>query len=161
MALRESSKRQPRDGLLGKHLQPEFGRLGLEALAPGLAVVVGRRVIERNDLAALRKQRRHIFAGLFAALLVVGDDQTDVFARPDADVGDDDRNVLGVENRLDRLSDHNAVTGEDEHAVDLLSAEVLQIGDLLGLVVIAAVRDDQVDVDAFRLPLVRRPFWRR
>ena len=57
-------ERQPRDRLLLQHLQPEFRRLRLKALAPCLAIVVGRRVIERNDLAALWKQRRHIVAGL-------------------------------------------------------------------------------------------------
>ena len=105
-------------------------------------------------LTALGKQLGHIFAGLFAALHIVGDDQADVFARPDADVGDDDRNVLGVEDRLDRLGDHHAVAGKDQNAVDLLRADVFEIGDLLGLVVVAAVGDDQVDVDALGLPLV-------
>ena len=63
-------------------------------------------------------------------------------------------NVLGVEDRLDRLGDHDAVAGENQDAVDFLSAEVLQVGDLFGLVVVAAVRDDHVDVDAFGFPFV-------
>jgi hypothetical protein len=136
--------------------EPEFARPVLEALAPGLAVVVGRGVVERDDLAALRQQLGHVVPGLLAALQVVGDDQADVLAGPDADIGDDHRDVLRIVDGLDRLGDHDAVAREDQHPVHALRRQVLKVGDLLRLVVVAAVGDQQVDVDALRLPLGRR-----
>src|SRR5579871_6851300 len=132
-------ERQELHRLLFEHFEAQFGRLALETLAARLAIVVGGGVVERDDLAALRQQFGHVFAGRLAAFLVVGDDEADVFARADPDVGDDDRDVVGVEDVLDWLRHHDAVAGEDQYTVDLLRIEVLQVGDLLRLVGVAAI----------------------
>ena len=143
-------------------VKSKLRRLGLKTLATGLAVVVGRRVVQRDDLARPLGTSLAMYSpALCTALHVIGDDQADVFAGSDTDVGDHDGNVLGVEDRLDRLGDHDAIAGENQNAVDLLCANVLEIGDLLGLVVVAAVSDNEVDVDALGLPLRRPPSWRR
>ena len=111
-------------------------------------------MVERDNLAALGEKARHVVGRLLATFIIIGDDQADIFAGPHADIGDDDRYVLGVENILDRLGDHDAVAGENQYTVDALGMKILKVGHLFCLVRVATIGDEQVDVDVFGLPLV-------
>lgn len=146
-------ERQRGDDAFGQNDQSGFSRGILESALPGLAIVARRRIVEGDDLAALRQVVRHVVAGLPAAGIVVRDDLRDIIARTDADVGDDDGNFLGVEYVRHGVADHNAIAGKDQDALDALRIEVLEIGDLSCRIRVAAIGDEKVDVDPFCLPL--------
>ncbi len=100
-----------------------------------------RQAAELDDVALAVEDRVGEYAGGCSDGDVVGADEGGVAVALDLPVDDDDRNA-GLEDPLDHRGERLGLVGRDDQQVDLLLQEVLDVGYLLGVVLLSIGHDD-------------------